>query len=425
MKNSYSNRILIKRNIIIFFACLFHISNPAFSFSEFDIVIPLIDKTLVLEYKGAFRLPTKKFGTSKLLYPNGTITVSPKRNSFFIVGHKKHNAIAEFPLIEFSKSNNFKKLPTVDEPIQNFNRIIKRIKSNPEKINRITGMDIINQKLIINAVRYYDARGKNADTTLIVDNVFNLKNAQVSAFYKLQGKAHASGWISKVPYEWQNKINGTYITGFSDHLPIASRSSIGPSAFSFYTENILPFQRDDNLIATNRLLDFNLKNTLSPNRDRDNESGNNKLWTSVSAARYGFIIPGTATYFVIGSSGGHKGGVGYKITQDNGNKCGGHCTHMANDHYNHVWLWDVKKLIRTKEQDKPPHVKPYAYQKIKLPFENLNFKQKENYKPNLLIGADYDELNNMLYIMLDGNNYNKRLKVRVPPIMLSYKLKLT
>ena len=107
---------------------------------------------------------------------------------------------------------------------------------------------------------------------------------------------------------------------------------MGPSAFSFDArENVI--YAPSGKIPTTPLLDFSLKQIL---RDKStypivtdvnsilyNRDGRNKLWTILSNAAYGFIIPNTRTYLTIGFSGGHESGIGYKITQNNGNQCGG------------------------------------------------------------------------------------------------------
>ena len=81
-------------------------------------------------------------------------------------------------------------------------------------------------------------------------------------------------------------------------------------------------------------------------KDLFNEKGNNAVWTHLSQARFGFIVPGTSTYATFGSSGGHQSGVGYKLERPNANPCGGYCPQDPSDQYNYYWLWDMKDLLK-------------------------------------------------------------------------------
>ena len=99
-----------------------------------------------------------------------------------------------------------------------------------------------------------------------------------------------------------------------------------------------------------------------------NEDGLNKMWTLSSGASFGFIIPGTRTYLTLGKSAGHESGIGYKIEQNNGHKCGGPCPYDASDYYSFYWAWDVVDLLKAKlNLTMPYNLQPYEHGKFPLP----------------------------------------------------------
>jgi hypothetical protein len=59
---------------------------------------------------------------------------------------------------------------------------------------------------------------------------------------------------------------------------------------------------------------------------------------------YGVLLPDTRTYLVVGSSAGHRSGIGYKITQDDDTECGGYCAYSADDSYGYYWMFGVDDL---------------------------------------------------------------------------------
>ena len=140
--------------------------------------------------------------------------------------------------------------------------------------------------------------------------------------------------------------------------------------------------------------------------DQYNESRQNDLWTELSSAYYGFIIPSTSSYFVIGKSGGHEAGIGYKITQDNGRKCGGPCSLKARDNYNYFWLFDVAEFIAVKEGKKKAYqIKPYQYGI----FDTVNTSSG-------IIGADYDADKNLLYVVFAKEDKSQSQYESIPVI---------
>lgn len=364
-----------------------------------------------LVFQGATRISLGTYGDSRMAYTEGTFSVSEDGTSIFVVGHSQHQAIAEFSLPELAITELVTDLPMAKNK-QPFVSVFDRVPTgNPDSINRITGLRHINDKLILNAVQYYDGDANNTDTTLIVEQPHQLESSPITGFLKLNARSHSSGWMTKLPTELQDVFQGNYIFGYASNYAINARNSMGPSAFGVKLDNVLNLASGEE-IPTYPLIDYSITNPLA--QDLYNESGNNDLWTEVSAAYVGFVVPGTDTYAVFGTSGGHNSGIGYKITQDNGYQCGGPCPYRASDVYNYYWFFKVSDMISVAEKKISAHeVRPYEYGEIKLPF------QDQNEIPKLLIGANFNQNTNTLYFML-GNADTLQSQYESAPLLLSY-----
>ncbi|WP_157972857.1 T9SS type A sorting domain-containing protein [Aureibaculum luteum] len=365
-----------------------------------------------LDYQGAFRIDAGTYGASNMNFAQGPLAYNSENNSIFIVGHSHHQAIAEFKIPSLVNSTVIADLNTVEQPIQIFKQFLNATPDgNPEGIDRIGGLYPIlyngKQKLIVNAYEYYDAPGDNKFSTLLIDNANNLENSTAKGYLKFEGgSGHTSGWISPIPENLKSIFGGTHITGQSSGIPIISRTSVGPSAFVFNMDNLL---NTANTINTTKLLDFSLTNPL--HSDLSNSSLANDIWTHLSRAVYGFIVPGTRTYVTIGKSGGHQTGVCYKCTQTNGNLCGGYCTPDSNDNYNYYWLWDLNDLLDVKNGQRLPYdVQPYAYGKFNTPFQS---------SAHSINGGSFDPITGNLYLSIE-NADNEQGTYANPPIIVVY-----
>ena len=346
-------------------------------------------------FVGGFTVPADQYGETSLNYAKGVIEQSD--NSLFIVGHEHHDMIAEFTIPEIINSEDISALNNAGDPIQSPVSVLDRsASSNTQAIDDITGLEVIDGKLVINANEYYDAATDNTHTTLLAENAFDLQSSSIDGYYELNGAAHAAGWISSVPPEWQTTVGGDYLSGSSSGRPIISRHSVGPSAFITSASDLLEADAGDLEIPTAKLLDFSLEQPL--HEDLFNETRSNDLWTHTSVAVYGFIVPGTRTYATFGHSSGHQSGIGYKITQTDGNLCGGYCPFDSNDQYNYYWFWDMNDLLSVKNGERQAHdVRPYAHGQFEVPYQTSGF--------NPIGGASYDAVTNTLLVsVLRANN---------------------
>lgn len=346
---------------------------------------------LNFQYLGAFRFPGSVFGDSRIAYSSGVFTLGNHNESIFITGNLKLNGIAEFsiPQLSLDKNIDLWSYATMIQPFSNF--LTDRL-NNSQKLNRVSGMDYIEDELFVNAIEYYDAAADNTESTFIIKTPANLKNSKVNGFFNFRHKVHTAGWISKIPKQLQLKLGGSYIVGSASNFPINSRLSIGPSAFSTYLDSFAGIDVNKGLIPSKELMNFSLKHKL--HADFYNESRKNNLWTIGSRAAYGFIVPNTKYYLVLGNSSGHNGGLGYKATQSNGNKCGGPCALIHDDVYNYYWLFDIDDFLKIKDGT----MQPFEIRPTKRGVLKTAVEQDNNY--HKLIGADFDFENNLLYLLM-------------------------
>jgi hypothetical protein len=381
-----------------------------------------------IEYAGGFRVMGGKVGEGEysiLAYSPGVFTIDEDSNSLFMVTHDYEQGFGEINLPELTLSEDPNDFIQADRVIQKFQDIYEtdRDVTGIGGYFRVTGLYKTNNQLIVNYMNWYDAPGTETDTTMVFKDASNLKESELIGPFQLEGKAHAGGWISPIPDEWQTKLGGTHISGMSQGS-IISRLSVGPSAFIWTPKDDLLNANQGGALKTITALDYSLQHMLHDtniyNQERDGTDNIlynrvkgkiNDLWTVSSSAAYGFIIPGTSTYLVVGHSAGHGPlGLGYKITQDTGHLCGGPCPYVASDKYNYYWLYDVNDLVSVVDGDiEPWEVRPYDYGI----FDTIG-------NTNTLTGAYYDANKDLLYIALKNGDqiptYDK------PPLFLAYHL---
>lgn len=368
-----------------------------------------------LNYVGAFAIPAETFGTSSANWALGTIEVNG--NSLFMAGHNHHDAIAEFTIPPLVNSKNIADLNYSKSPQQAFTTVFDRVAGgNRENLDQIVGMELYNGKLIVNATEYYDAPADNRLSTFVVQESDNLEKSSLSALNSVKGRARAAGWISSIPEKWQTLFGCSHISGSSSGDPIIARLSVGPSAFCFNIEDLTNAEKADkaSTITTRELLGFSLDRPLQ--EDLFNERGDNTLWTHISQARYGFIVPGTRTYATFGTSGGHASGIGYKITQQDGNLCEGYCASDPADIQNYYWFWDMSEMARVFNGSlNASALEPYAHGEFNVPFQT-----DKNINP--IGGGSYDETTGLLYLSIREANTTLS-QFENPPVIVAYKIK--
>ncbi|MDB4224884.1 hypothetical protein N9850_14050 [Granulosicoccus sp.] len=367
-----------------------------------------------LNYEGAFTVPSETFGDSNMNYSAGPLEVNG--NSMFIVGHNHDQSIAEFKIPLLVDSLNVSDLNSTGKPVQNFNKFIDRATDNDENLNKIVGMELVDDSLVVNLIDYYDAAADNVRTTILINDADSLSTSALSAIHLMEGRSRAGGWISRVPEDWQSVLRATHISGNSSGYPIIGRFSVGPSAFAVNLSDSLQSSTAQK-IETKELQGFSLNRPL--HNDLLNKSLSNGLWTHMSHARYGFIVPGTSTYLTIGVSAGHETGVGYKNMLENGVECLGFCPNSSTDIANFYWLWDMNDWLRVRAGKlNPSEITPYDHGELKMPFQRDTYANQRVYI-NPIGGASYDEESGLLYISILHANVDD---YQNPPVVVAYSI---
>jgi len=370
-------------------------------------------KKFSFEYQGGFRIKAGTFGDSRATNGQGTIALSESGKSIYIVGHLQTQAIAEFEIPELVNSGNVLDLP-ISEPIQNFSEVLTRVPTgNEQNINRLTGMEVIDGELFVNGLDHYDGGSDNTNTTLIIRDPSNLAESKVSGFFDIHGAAHGAGWMSQLPEKWASIFGASYVYGYASNYAISSRLSMGPSAFVYYLDNFSNTNEESGTIPGQTLLDYSLDNPLE--EDVFNESLANDLWTHMSFAVYGFVIPGTDLYYVIGYSAGHESGVAYKYQYEDGFSCPGYCPKDRSDIYNYFWIWDLNDLHKVAKGELAPHeprpVEHGEFSTLFTPDQDMN----------IITGADFNFETNQLYVLLSKAD-SEQNKFESAPVVLVFNL---
>jgi len=387
---------------------------------------PLPDITInSFEYKGGFRLSGEVFGNttySSLSYSPGVIAYNPTNHSLFVVGHPNEQAIAEFAIPEIINSRNIEDFKVQENIIQNSGDFhqTSRVNTGIDQRFRITGLALIEGKLVVNYMDWYDTSAGKIDTTVIFQEFNNLSTSEITGPFQISGAMHAAGWITFIPKGIQASLGGRFISGFSSG-GILSRLSVGPSAFIYKDESSILDTEAGAVIQNEALLDFNYpkkilydksiygENNIIQDDILYNADFRNKLWTRNSGASHGFIVPRSNTYVTLGYSAGHESGLGYKIVQDDGNKCAGPCPYVASERYNYYWLWHISDLLKVKKGLLKPHeLRPYEYGKFNTP-SNAELR-----------GASYDAKSGLLYVSLKNGDTTARYSR--PPLFYVYKI---
>jgi hypothetical protein len=232
-----------------------------------------------LVYEGAFRIPANPGGSSSMNYSAGPLAYNPADNSMFYIGHVYELEIIEFPVPSLSKNTTPGSLNMAGAPLQPFTSILNRPTGGAPRneLDMISGMAVIGNEILVNAMVYYDAGGTCDVSTLIIRNRAGIGTSVVNGYYRFANApvAHHAGWVSPIPPEWRSTLGGNYITGNASGWPIISRLSVGPSAFVFDSSAIIGNSAVLNPVPVTTLLNFDLDNPLAT--DLDNDSRNNTL----------------------------------------------------------------------------------------------------------------------------------------------------
>jgi hypothetical protein len=363
---------------------------------------------LDIEYLGAFRVVAR--GESNSSDAVGTLGLNYDNNSLYLAGWSRDHAIAEFRIPNvFSFENDAIDIPSAGV-LQDYVKI-KEKKQVGSSTNRINGILYYEQNLLVTSEIWYDATSANKDNLQVFSDSLALGTSNYKGMLQLEGEAKASGYMSLIPENWQEAFGGKYLAGWASNYSITSRYSQGPSLYVFDPEEaVFTADMNNRAVQSTPKMVFSLEEGKTLVVDGDVVKRDiSPIWGPQAKARYGFIVPDSDIFMVIGSHEGIHSGIGYKITQDNGSLCGGSCPYEAADKYNYFWLFDVNEILNA---ENPHSIQPISYGKWSHPYDNEGqFRIK---------GAVFDHTIDRLFVTIElagsVGNYD------YAPLIVTYQL---
>lgn len=362
-----------------------------------------------LKYTGAFRLPAGKSNGDSFSIGGHPIAYNPARNSLFI-GSLQGN-VAEVSIPTAVNSANVESLPFASylqgfyEPTEGHLGAVDSVDATVDSIlvygNRLYGTGSI----------FYDAQ--NTQRVSHFSRALQLNQLTFtgwSSLWDLDKQGFVSGFMGLVPAEWQAKLGGPAITG-QCCIPIAWRTSWGPSAFAFNPMHIGQGEVD----ATPLLYYPSDHHTLGP------WSGSNPTYGATTQVKGVAIIAGTRSILYFGRNGlgpycygnGTNNQSLHNTMADNGALwCYDPTSTDKGQHaypYRYqIWAYDLNELAKVKAgQKKPWEVTPYGVWPFELPTPEPGVK---------IGGIGYDSATQTIYLSqmrADKDVYSNRPIIHV------------
>jgi hypothetical protein len=367
------------------------IYGPALQSTVSAIQVPhALNKCLDIAYLGAFRVASQASGNSNWNSSNATavITYNPENDSLFMAGHETSNIIAEFAIPASLSTGSTVASIVNAATIQDYVTVLNKntVTGNSDRIN---GIMPYNGTLFVTSENFYDNSGNQHNLQVFTD-ADNLASGGNKGFLKLSGASHVAGWMSELPAEQKAILGADYVAGWSRNYSITERYSQGPSLFAFSPQDAIDVDLNSGeYIQTTKLIDYPSANPLTEKYNAINEPSD-PIWGHFAKVNGAAMIKGSPYFLALGAHGGVDAGIGYKITQDDGNVCGGYCPFLVADKDNYFWLFDVNDAISATN---PHDVRPFAFGRWSHPFDS-NGKYA-------VAGSAYDAVNDRLFVALD------------------------
>ena len=364
-----------------------------------------------LQYLGAFRLPREFANGDSFAEGGGPVTFNPSRNSLFIGNH--HGRIAEVSIPAPVNSSDVTQLP-FSSFLQGFYEptggMLAQITGSEASIS---GLLVMNDRMYGSASIYYDANNiqrvshYSRPTTLSTSSgLVGMRQVWID-----EHSGFVSGFMATVPPEWQQKLGGPAVTG-QCCIPIAWRTSWGPSAFAFNPADINTVAK----VPAQPLVYYS-----SEHRTLGSWDGAAPIYNASTEITGVAILAGTRTALYVGRTG--TGPICYGIGTNNQSIVGTmspdgavYCYDPTNDaksQHNYpyqyqIWAYDLNDLAAVKAGTKQPwDVKPYGVWPFGLPFAATSMR---------IGGIGYDASRQLLYVSqlhADRDGYEYRPLIHV------------
>lgn len=269
-----------------------------------------------------------------------------------------------------------------------------------------SGIKTYNGRVMINVYANYDGSSAADRNLCVLNSAASPSTTSERGFFTGTGGgmnvAHSAIWISEIPAADKADFGGTHIMGASSgnkYRSINARNSMGPSAFIYdadASDSVTGSTPASNgaTLTYQRLMDFTEANVLNGS----NLGAAGQQWTNCSEAFYGFLIPGTDTYMVLGLNEGYETGIDYYDPEPPwpGNK--GYGPLAEYDVGNWYWLFKKSDLLKVKSGviAQPYSVTAYEHGRIIMPLEGSRTVSGLHH----IAGGDFDLSTNKLWLTL-------------------------
>lgn len=427
--------------------------------------LPLATKTdITSNYLGAFKVPDGAYGS-------GSIAFNPTTGTMFVDDNKANN----FPVFEVNiptlvqESSDLNLINTatiLQSPVSLKSRIPSTEWGDYGQANSSNMWSMFHDGtyLYCSGIIGYDAAETGTDTTIRINDPTDLANTTVTGAFKVSNAQAASRWISPVPSAHQQNIGGAHLIGAGNGVSIVGRLSKGPSLFGLNITN-LQTANDGATIPVAEHMNFKNSWIVDDYMNYGGATGgvNNDMYVTTSIPAYGFIIPGTRTYCVLGYSEGWNPSplsytqgnpdfegyptadpgsacsnpyVGTKTdgARDNGAICykngagtwtdkrgqtqGGYFCWDNENRGPFYWMFDLDVILAAAN---PDDVLPYEYGPIEMPFSKPSVTIADGKADAIGAGA-FDSANNILYLSLPYANNTGDENFTGNPVIVAYDL---
>lgn len=352
-----------------------------------------------LVYQGSFRLPRPLSNKDTFDYGGTALAYDPGRKGLFLVGHAWYQLTAEVSIPKAIASRRLGRLHRA-RYLQRFADATDGLIHRPPSCcgTDVGGQLVVGPRLYGSVYVYYDASDSQLASHWFRPTT-SLTRGRARGLFRIgrQGAGFVSGFMAAVPAQWRGPLGGSVLTG-NCCIPIISRTSFGPAAFTFDPLRLTNPRRavpDSPLFyypqAHPAIGQWN--GSWNPHRARV-FNGN----TSVTGA----VFPeGTRTILFFGRQGTgpfcygeptSNRSLNGKPTTDGTTWCydpdgGGKGPH-GYPYQAEVWAYDAGDALAVKRRRKRPwQVRPYAVWRLRLPFGSTQIG-----------GAAYDPSRKLIYV---------------------------
>ena len=404
------------------------------------------------KYLGSFKAPFGRYGNGRIAFnPNG----NGGQGSLFLDGGGSNAfSIGEInipPLTPSTRRDQLALLPTatvLQSRSDIYSRIPQRAAAWPEgTVNSFSngnnavfgGLYYEEGKLYFNAYTYYGSTSETA-TTGRIENPSSLATTTITGMFHTQGAARTAGWMMSIPTDWRTRLGGTHLVGHDNGITRLERTSAGPTLYAFNLGDVAAALSGAAIPTTVRMNfpDVSGARAIWGN-DMTNVSGQNKMWTLMTKAGMGFIIPGTRTYALLGMTAGCNpnpanpwhgtpeeafappiaGTIAYKRTDSLGFSHGGPMVWDAQDQHTFYALFDLDEILAASNTWTP---RPYEYGHFPTPFARYGNYTTPGQISDTIGGGAWDPASRRLYVTLPAADNDSDALYPGIPVIAVYEL---